>query len=100
MQAAEPQTHGIQHEGSKGAKVFLGMARVMGHGVTRKSTERESKGMARVIGHGMTRKSTGRESKGMARVGFTTKTRRARSFCRALSIISCDDRSGAARAVR
>jgi hypothetical protein len=31
--------------------------------------------MARVIGHGMTRKSTEKESKGMARVGFTTKTR-------------------------
>jgi hypothetical protein len=76
------------------------MARVIGHGMTPKSTEKESKGMARVIGHGMTPKSTERESKGMARVGFTTKTRRARSFCRGLSIISCDDRSGTERTVR
>ncbi len=59
----------IHHEDAKSAKI----SRVVGHGMTRKFTERKNKGMARVgftaksakisrvVGHGMTQKSTEEE---------------------------------------
>jgi hypothetical protein len=75
------------------------MARVVGHGMTRKFTEREDRrigargltrrreghegffGLARVVGHGMTRKFTEREIWEFARVGFTTEdTEGAKDF--------------------
>jgi hypothetical protein len=85
----------IHHRGHRGHEGFLGLARVVGHGMTRKSTEMEDRrigargltrrreeregflGMARVVGHGMTRKSTEMEDR---RIGARGLTRRREGF--------------------